>query len=413
MQILYLIHSHPSKSIGGAENAATAQFKEIQTHPNINTRLLSADNTNEDPTNPEAPLIHLQPQAEFSVKTNCDPFLLLNTNAQALQRALEELESIFKPDIVHIHHFLHFGIDLIHSIKNVWPSAKIILTLHEFLLLCHRQGQMATRPANQLCTTSTPEACNQCYPSINTNRFEQRQDTINNALKLCDQLVSPSQFLAARFIEHGIREDQISIIENGLPDHITTTVAEHSKDLNRFGFFGKVTELKGILVLLKAILRLNKQGNTDFHVDIYGGGLEQQPAELQHRVSNLLSHISENVITLHGRYQQSDLPLLMGSVDWVIVPSIWWENSPVVIQEAFACRRPVIGSDIGGTAEKIRGLGGRCFAVADHESLASVMAESIGDQQGHQALQQQIPASFSASDCAAAHLDLYRSLLNP
>jgi len=26
----------------------------------------------------------------------------------------------------------------------------------------------------------------------------------------------------------------------------------------------------------------------------------------------------------------------MKQVDWMIVPSIWWENSPIVIQEAFA-----------------------------------------------------------------------------
>ena len=43
----------------------------------------------------------------------------------------------------------------------------------------------------------------------------------------------------------------------------------------------------------------------------------------------------------------------MASVDWVVVPSIWWENSPLVIQEAFGYGRPVICSDIGGMAEKV------------------------------------------------------------
>ena len=39
--------------------------------------------------------------------------------------------------------------------------------------------------------------------------------------------------------------------------------------------------------------------------------------------------------------------------NYVVVPSIWWENSPVVIQEAYAARRPVICSGIGGMAEKV------------------------------------------------------------
>ena len=44
----------------------------------------------------------------------------------------------------------------------------------------------------------------------------------------------------------------------------------------------------------------------------------------------------------------------MAEVDWVVVPSIWWENAPLVIQEAFRHRRPVICGDIGGMAEMVR-----------------------------------------------------------
>ena len=43
---------------------------------------------------------------------------------------------------------------------------------------------------------------------------------------------------------------------------------------------------------------------------------------------------------------------MIAEVDWVIVPSIWWENSPLVIQEAFATGRPVICSEVGALAKK-------------------------------------------------------------
>ncbi|MCI0590636.1 MAG: glycosyltransferase, partial [Gammaproteobacteria bacterium] len=46
-------------------------------------------------------------------------------------------------------------------------------------------------------------------------------------------------------------------------------------------------------------------------------------------------------------------PRLMERIDWVVVPSIWWENSPLVIQEAMKFGRPVICADIGGMAEKV------------------------------------------------------------
>jgi circadian clock protein KaiC len=43
----------------------------------------------------------------------------------------------------------------------------------------------------------------------------------------------------------------------------------------------------------------------------------------------------------------------MGEIDWVVVPSIWWETGPLTVLEAFQYGRPVICSDIGGMAEKV------------------------------------------------------------
>ena len=64
----------------------------------------------------------------------------------------------------------------------------------------------------------------------------------------------------------------------------------------------------------------------------------------------------------------------MSEIDWVLVPSVWWENSPLVIQEAFQHGRPVICSDIGGMAEQVRnGVDGLHFRVGDPASLAETI----------------------------------------
>jgi glycosyltransferase involved in cell wall biosynthesis len=66
-------------------------------------------------------------------------------------------------------------------------------------------------------------------------------------------------------------------------------------------------------------------------------------------------------------------------VDWVVVPSIWWENAPLVIQEAFAHGRPVICSDIGGMAEKVTdGVDGLHFRAGDPQSLADTIERAVG-----------------------------------
>ena len=68
----------------------------------------------------------------------------------------------------------------------------------------------------------------------------------------------------------------------------------------------------------------------------------------------------------------------MREVDWTIVPSTWWENAPVVIQEAFHHGRPIIASDIGGMAEKVRDdIDGLHFHVGNPESLAEAMTRAI------------------------------------
>jgi glycosyltransferase involved in cell wall biosynthesis len=71
--------------------------------------------------------------------------------------------------------------------------------------------------------------------------------------------------------------------------------------------------------------------------------------------------------------------MLMQSMDMVIVPSVWWENSPLVIQEALRNGRPVICSDIGGMVEKVRdGLDGFHFHAGSAMALASLL-ERIAD----------------------------------
>ena len=72
--------------------------------------------------------------------------------------------------------------------------------------------------------------------------------------------------------------------------------------------------------------------------------------------------------------EPAQLPDLMSNMDWVMVPSIWWENSPLVIGEARTLGRPVICSRIGGMAEKVtEGENGLCFTVGDAHSLTDTL----------------------------------------
>jgi glycosyltransferase involved in cell wall biosynthesis len=147
------------------------------------------------------------------------------------------------------------------------------------------------------------------------------------------------------------------------------------------------------------------------HVRIHGANLDLQPGTFQNRIKELLEKTRSSV-TYIGRYNHRDLAAHMSQVDWVIVPSIWWENSPLVIQEAFHFGRPVICSDIGGMAEKVRdGVNGLHFRAGDAASLAAAMKHAAKTPGLWDQLRSGIEPLYPMDDHVDALSALYRELL--
>jgi hypothetical protein len=103
---------------------------------------------------------------------------------------------------------------------------------------------------------------------------------------------------------------------------------------------------------------------------------------------------------------------LMPSVHAVPVPSIWWENPPVVIQHALRNSRPAIGSDIGGMAEKVRGRNDRLHVPAGNAMTPPSLLCGPAENRG-------VPTDVSASMSVRAapeaslgdHIEVYRQVV--
>ena len=118
-------------------------------------------------------------------------------------------------------------------------------------------------------------------------------------------------------------------------------------------------------------------------------------------------------VRFYGSYRSAELPTLMQEIDWVVVPSIWWENSPLVIQEAFAHGRPVICSNIGGMAEKVRhGVDGLHFRVGSTEDLVDRFGEALRMPELWDRLRAQARRPVTLAETAEQHLELYCSALS-
>ena len=149
----------------------------------------------------------------------------------------------------------------------------------------------------------------------------------------------------------------------------------------------------------------------DIRAWLHGTNLDIQPEDFQAEFDELMEAAGDSVM-MAGRYESHELPRLMEQIDWVVVPSRWWENSPLVIQEAFAYGRPVISSDIGGMAEKVvDGVNGLHFRAGDPLSLVKTMRTAVADEGLWDKLRAGIPSVHSMAEHTRRLEAIYNGLL--
>ena len=233
-----------------------------------------------------------------------------------------------------------------------------------------------------------------------------RRRLIHAALSQAAAFISPSRFLAERMITWGLPRERFLIIENGLaqpgtaPSHVRTPM---DKRPWVFGYFGQITPFKGMDTLLDAIEMLGRDANAGqlVRIRIHGNVIGQDTAFLS-RFDEVLSRAS--FVDYRGPYDNADVRTLMQACDYILTPSTWWENSPVVIQEAYAAGRPMICTGIGGMAEKVpNGRSGLHFRLGDAADLVRAMSVA-SDEVLYQDLCAGLPGVADHAEMARAYL---------
>ena len=422
---LFVVHNHPSLYPGGAEQYALELYEELKASSNIEPFLLArVGPTASTPVRPHpgTPLSVIGPEDPnqylvFTDGADFDPLLLTLRDKSLYTTSFPDLLRAFAPDVVHFQHTHYLGYQLLQATRNTLPDAPLLYTLHEYWPICHRDGLMLRAKDDELCTQESPRRCNQCFPDISPATFFMRKRFIQSHLRLVDVFLAPSEFLRQRYIEWGIPESRIVFNENGRRPPRKLAAVEERPVRDRFGFFGQFAPYKGSMILLEAIgvlasrIATGTSAAEGSHFWLHGGNLEWRSREFQDEFKSLVEANAE-LVTVGGRYQSHDIPDLMASIDWVVLPSTWWENSPMVIQEAFAHGRPVICSGIGGMAEKVAdGVNGLHFRVGDPIGLADVIERAAGERGMWEALRSGIPEVKTTAEDARGLEELYGRLL--
>ncbi len=410
--ILIASHSHPQLTRGGAEISAHHLFAALSGRQGYELSFLGCarDTMNQKMgatfSQPFSPSEYIYAGGAF------DWFKFANTDPN-FPTAFRALLAELQPDIVHFHHYLRFGVEAFFLVRDALPNCRIVLTLHEYLAICNHYGQMVTKQHRNLCHQASPQRCNECFKEIEPTDFFLRTLYVQRFFDLVDHFIAPSAFLAERYIAWGLPPGKLSVIENIVHRNIHRSmgISQERDGPLRVGFFGQVSELKGIGVLLAAAKFLAEQDEFCVVIEIFGD-YSLQPLEFQSHFLANLATAGSNVV-FHGPYDQDHVDALMQSVEVVVIPSIWWENSPVVIQEALRNRRPIVCSDIGGMAEKVRdGIDGFHFPVGNVIALTSLLVRLAKAPARLKAISESMRVPVASKEIVAQHVQLYSALLS-
>ena len=407
-RILVMAHAHPDFSLGGGEIAAYNLFKAYREDTAVQEAWFLA---RADRGRGATGQISLRRPNEYLWEQAVHDWHRMKAlHQESVVTWFADLIRALQPTAVHTHHYAHLGLEYLRVIKQVDPAIKIVMTLHEYMAICRNQGQMIKTGSFRLCSRSSPDDCSRCFPDTTSEDFWLRKHYFMSHFDLVDEFVSPSAFLKQRYVDWGLNADKITVIENGQADEepLPPRPLAAGETRSRFGFFGQITPYKGLDVVLEALALLKKEDSNRIVLEVHGANLELQPEEYRNKVERLRAPLMERgVVQWVGPYQPHELRSRMAGVDWVVVPSIWWENSPMVIQEAFGCGRPLVVSDIGGMKEKVRdGYDGTHASVGNALQWKAALMSGATNTQNYDALVAGITRPACHRSAAKRHCEL-------
>jgi glycosyltransferase involved in cell wall biosynthesis len=274
----------------------------------------------------------------------------------------------FRPDVVHVHNTFPLV-----SASLYWAASRlgvpVIQTLHNFRLLCPQAMFLRDGHVCEDCLGKIPwrAVTRRCYhdsfahsavqvAALGVHRVLHTYDT------RIDRYIALTAFCRDKFVAGGLPADKIAIKPNfvDMPPAPATTGTRRG-----LLFAGRLAPEKGTAVLLQAL-----DLAPELEVDVVGSGPDEQRLR-QHPRVRMLGWLAPRA--LYDRMQHAAC---------LVMPSIWYENFPRTLVEAFASGLPVIGSRLGALAEIIDdGHTGLLFETGSAAALAEKMRWALANPQ--------------------------------
>jgi len=393
MRVLFIVHQYAPHWIGGTELLVQQLTRQLLTaghEPIIITYYEAASSHAQDfgIYSTEADGVRVY-ELRYNLSCDPEPSLAEYDNARAAHW-LDQLVSAIKPDVAHVAH----GMKMSGAIFRVFRrrSVPVVTTLSDFWFICMRHTLL--RPDNVLC--KGPDHRYRCLRCAGvTHRFAaplttkyrepwlwltaawhelrnvlardgrnelvrdirniaRRKKHLRSLLLQSDRIIAFSNFQKSMYVRNGFPRDRISVIGHSGGYRSTSAGSvgvDRPKGCFRIISIGTLAEFKGAHVLIEALRRVPA---LDCELVLYGA-----PGPDAAYVDGLRRAASEDRrVRLAGTFPARDMGKILMSASILAHPAIWYENNPLVVQDALAAGVPVVASDLGSLSELVGPVAG-------------------------------------------------------
>lgn len=328
-------------------------------------------------------------------------------------KCFAELLKSFQPDVVHVMHAQNLSASIIEAAKHA--GVRVVLSPTDFWFICpivqlkRPDGKVCEGPGRKgvnCLTCYTPhlvpppaefvEAFTQKFPSLNSTiaalgypayvaskipaavaATTARPEFLRDVANRSDAIAVPTKLMKRLFIKNGINPDLIHHIPFGIDTApLEAFRKKTASNVLRIGFIGTIFEHKGVDILVSSFQRLRQPQKAV--LNIYGN--PNQFPDYFKKVKDIVDSDPETMkqITFAGTFPNDGFGEILQSLDVLVVPSRWYENTPLVMQSALATRTPLIATDLGGMSELIEPeKNGLLFGLNDVAGLAAQLDKLI------------------------------------
>ena len=275
---------------------------------------------------------------------------------KCLSQLLKDKHSV---DIAHLHNIHHqISPSILHELRK--RKLPIVMTLHDYKMVCASYNMLVHERPCEVCARGKfyKAIIHKCLKgsffkstlsSIEMYLHHRVIDIYDNV----DIFISPSIFLKDKLREMGFRKE-IVYLPNFIDIHkFDEFKIEVDKDGNdneiSLVYFGRLTHGKGLVTLLEAAKLLSHRNrNNKIQIKIIGDGLLREELQRKVKTEGISNVRFFGYMKGKALYQEIKKSLA------AILPSEWYENSPMSVIEAFVFSKPVIGARIAGIPELVR-----------------------------------------------------------